>query len=125
MGVSAVASGRNDILIDGLKISGNAQRMANGKLMHHGTLIYDVNIEDMVQALNVAPDKYISKAAKSVRSRVTTIKEHLPKGTTLKAFYDELQYTLSNRGQDREILLTENDYQKIQAEATKRFSNWE
>ena len=73
MGVTAEASGRNDILIDGLKISGNAQRLANGKLMHHGTLIYDVNIEDMVAALNVSGDKIISKGAKSVRSRVTTI----------------------------------------------------
>ena len=55
MGVTAEASGRNDILIDGLKISGNAQRVSNGKLMHHGTLLFDVNIENMVQALNVTP----------------------------------------------------------------------
>lgn len=125
MGVNAEASGRNDILIDGLKISGNAQRMANGKLMHHGTLIFDVNIEDMVEALNVAPDKIISKGVKSVRSRVTTIKEHLPKGTTLEAFWEQLHYYLSNEGQDEEIILTDEDIAKIELEAKEKFATWD
>lgn len=125
MGVTAEASGRNDILINGLKISGNAQRLANGKLMHHGTLIYDVNIEDMVAALNVSGDKIISKGAKSVRSRVTTIKEHLPNSTTLQDFWNELHYYLSNRNQDDEIKLTARDLEKIEHEARTRFSTWE
>ncbi len=125
MGVEAEASGRNDILINGLKISGNAQRMANGKLMHHGTLIFDVNLEDMVAALNVDPDKIISKGVKSVRSRVTTIKEHLPKGTTLKDFQEELHYFLSNRNQDAEIKLSAQDLANIEHEAKTRFSTWE
>lgn len=125
MGVEAEASGRNDILIDGLKISGNAQRVAGGKLMHHGTLIYDVNLEDMVAALNVDPDKIISKGVKSVRSRVTTIKEHLPKGTTLEDFWGELHYYLSNKGQDKEIILTDKDWERVAHEAKTRFSTWD
>ena len=125
MGIEAEASGRNDILIDGLKISGNAQRMANGKLMHHGTLIFDVNIEDMVESLTVDPDKIISKGVKSVRSRVTTIKEHLPEGTTLQDFWDELHYYLSNEGKDEEILLTDKDIAAIEFEALNRFGTWD
>lgn len=125
MGINAEASGRNDILIDGLKISGNAQRMANGKLMHHGTLLFDVNIEDMVQALNVDPDKITSKGVKSVRSRVTNIKEHLPEGTDLKTFWDELQYFLSNKGQDAEIILAPEEIAKIEYEAINRFGTWD
>lgn len=125
MGVDAEASGRNDILVNGLKISGNAQRMANGKLMHHGTLIFDVNIEDMVDALNVDPEKITSKGVKSVRSRVTTIKEHLPKGTTLQDFWDALQFYLSNEGKDEEIVLTDEDIEKIEHEAKTRFSTWD
>lgn len=89
MGVTAEASGRNDITINGLKISGNAQRMANGKLMHHGTLIYDVNLEDMVKALNVAPDKIVSKGVKSVRSRVTNIKTFYPTTINYVFTHDE------------------------------------
>lgn len=125
MGVKAEASGRNDILVDGLKISGNAQRVANGKLMHHGTLMFDVKVEDLVDALNVDPDKITSKGVKSVRSRVTNIKEHLPEGTTLQQFWDALQYYLSNQGQDEEIVLSEEDIAKIEFEAMNRFSTWD
>ncbi len=124
MGIHAEASGRNDILVDGLKISGNAQRMANGKLMHHGTLLYDVNIENMVKALNVAPDKIISKGVKSVRSRVTNIKEHLDNSSTIEDFWQALQYYLSNKNQDQEIVLSENDLAKIEMEAINKFATW-
>lgn len=125
MGIKAEASGRNDILIDGLKISGNAQRMANGKLMHHGTLLYDVDIMDMVKALNVAPDKFISKGFKSVRSRVTNIKEHLPNSTDIFDFWDSLQYYLSNKGKDKEIILSDEEIAKIEFEALNRFGTWD
>lgn len=125
MGIKAEASGRNDILIDGLKISGNAQRVTNGKLMHHGTLLFDVNLEHMVQALNVAPDKFVSKGVKSVRSRVTNIKEHLPEDTDIFDFWDKLQYYLSNNGQDSEIILTDDDIAKIEFEAMNRFSTYD
>lgn len=125
MGVVATASGRNDILIDGLKISGNAQSLANGKLMHHGTLMFDVNIEHMVEALNVDPDKIISKGVKSVRSRVTNIKEHLPEGTTLQNFWDQLHYYLSNEGQDSEIVLSDDDIKRIEEDAQSKFATWD
>ncbi|WP_159648684.1 lipoate--protein ligase [Erysipelothrix aquatica] len=125
MGVKAEASGRNDILVDGLKISGNAQRMANGKLMHHGTLMFDVDVETLVEALNVDPDKITSKGVKSVRSRVTNIKEHLPEGTTLQQFWDALQFYLSNEGKDEEIVLTDDDIAKIEYEAVNRFGTWD
>ncbi|WP_159640008.1 lipoate--protein ligase [Erysipelothrix anatis] len=125
MGVTAEASGRNDILVDGLKISGNAQRMANGKLMHHGTLMFDVDVETLVEALNVDPDKITSKGVKSVRSRVTNIKEHLPEGTTLQQFWDALQFYLSNEGKDEEIILTDEDIAKIEYEAVNRFGTWD
>ena len=124
MGVEANASGRNDILVNGLKISGNAQRMSNGKLMHHGTLLYDVNLEDMVQALNVTEDKYISKGVKSVRSRVTNIKEHLKDSVSIDDFWQALQYYLSNEGKDKEIVLSDKDLAKIELEAANRFSTW-
>jgi lipoate---protein ligase len=125
MGVNAEASGRNDILINGLKISGNAQRMANGKLMHHGTLLYDVNIEDMVQALHVAEDKFISNSVKSVRSRVTNIKEFLPNSTDIVDFWNSLHFHLSNEGKDKEVILSEKDIAKIEFEAINRFATWD
>ncbi len=125
MGVRAQASGRNDILINGLKISGNAQRMANKKVMHHGTLLYDVNIENLVQALHVVPDKYISNGVKSVRARVTNIKEHLPESTDIFDFWNSLHFFLSNQGKDKEIVLNEKEIAMIEFEAMNRFATWD
>lgn len=125
MGVNAEASGRNDILIDGMKISGNAQRMANGKLMHHGTLMFDVDVDNLQNSLNVDPTKIQSKGMKSVRSRVTNIKNHLPEGTTLQEFWDKLHYFLSNEGKDEEIILTPEDIARVEYEAINKFGTWD
>ncbi len=125
MGVKAEASGRNDILVDGLKISGNAQRYASGKLMHHGTIMYDVNIENLVAALNVDPNKIISKGVASVRSRVTNIKEHLPSNITLEEFWGNLHYYLSDYGKDSEIVLNSHQLSEIHQLAKTKFSTWD
>ncbi|MFT2598092.1 lipoate protein ligase LplA2, partial [Escherichia coli] len=77
LGVNAELSGRNDIEVNGKKISGNAQFATKGRLYSHGTLLFDVDLYMLEKALQVDPEKYLSKGVKSVRSRVTTIREHL------------------------------------------------
>ncbi len=79
----------------------------------------------MVKALNVAPDKIISKGVKSVRSRVTNIKEHLDNTSSIEDFWQALQYYLSNKGQDQEIVLSDADLAKIEMEAINKFSTWD
>ena len=74
LGVPAEINGRNDMTIEGRKFSGNAQYMKKGRIMHHGTLMYDSDLEAVSRALNVKPDKIESKGLKSVRSRVTNIR---------------------------------------------------
>ena len=73
-GIAAEQTGRNDILAEGKKFSGNAQQFSGGKLLHHGTLMFDVRMEDVTSALKVKPGKFKSKAIKSVRSRVTNLR---------------------------------------------------
>lgn len=73
-GIDAEQTGRNDILAGGRKFSGNAQQFSGHKLLHHGTLMFDVHMEDVADALNVKAGKFKSKATKSVRSRVTNLK---------------------------------------------------
>jgi lipoate---protein ligase len=125
LGVQAKTSSRNDILINGLKVSGNAQRMANKKLMYHGTLLYDVNLENLKQALHVNSNKYNSIAVKSVRSNVTNLKDHLPESTNISDFYNSLQFFLSNKGLDKEIVLNEADIAMIEFEAINRYATWD
>lgn len=76
-GVPAEQTGRNDLLADGIKFSGNAQRFSRGRLLHHGTLMFNVDREEMARVLTVKPGKFKSKATKSVRSRTVNLKQLL------------------------------------------------
>ena len=86
IGVQAQLSGRNDLLIDTRKFSGNAQCTFGKAVMHHGTLMFSADLSDMSGALNLNPLKTQSKGIASVRSRVTNISEHLSKPLSIEQF---------------------------------------
>jgi len=86
LGVNAVAGGRNDITVNGRKFSGNASYLRDGRLMHHGTILFDTNFEKMAEALKIPQDKFISKGIESARARVTNLREHLPEDMTMTEF---------------------------------------
>ncbi|OIL19203.1 lipoate--protein ligase [Oenococcus oeni] len=122
LGVPVVTDGRNDLIINGKKVSGSAQRYANGCLLHHGTLLFDINMEVMSRVLTPAKDKFISKAAKSVKSRVGLIKSSLPEGFTILDFKNQLTKELSNG--DDELKLEEHDLKRVQELRDNKFSTW-
>ncbi|MCM0582245.1 lipoate--protein ligase [Weissella diestrammenae] len=125
LGIDAQLSGRNDLEIDGKKVSGNAQRYAGGYLMHHGTLLWDTDVEAMVRALNVADEKFISKAVKSVRARVGNIKDYVDQSQTLDDFINALKYYLTNKGQDGEYHLSDAQLADIKRWRDERFATWD
>ena len=121
LGIMAENSGRNDITISGRKISGNAQYRRNGRLLHHGTILFDANLENLAKALNHASEKYVSRAVASIRSRVTNVCEHLPKPIPIAEFrdllaknviseYDITPDTLSDREQEAVVKLRDEKY---------------
>ena len=75
LGANATVDGRNDILIDGMKVSGNAQYVRQGRVMHHGTILFDSDMSVLGQALIPDPAKISAKGVKSVRSRVTRVRQ--------------------------------------------------
>ena len=102
IGVKAEVSGRNDITIDGKKFSGNSQYIKHGRIMHHGTLMFDSDLSVVSKALQVSSDKYESKGFKSVKSRVTNIKPYAPADMDMETFKNILkQYMV--QGEDVEI----------------------
>lgn len=86
LGVPAEFAGRNDILVDGKKVSGAAQRVVNGRVDHHGTLLFDSDPEAIAAALRVDPEKFKSKSAKSVKARVGNLKDYLPQFESIEEF---------------------------------------
>lgn len=124
LGVDATLVGRNDIVAYGKKISGNAQRLYRRKFLHHGTLLFDVNIEDLAEALNVSADKIESKGIKSIRSRVGNIREFLKEDMTIDEFRERLQRRLSNDYESEEIKLPEEAILRISETAKDKFASW-
>ncbi len=129
LGVDAKLEGRNDILVDGKKISGNAQFATNGRMFSHGTLMFDTEIERVVQALNVSKEKIESKGIKSIRSRVANIKDYLP-AQHQQMTIEQLRHAIlvSVFGGEENIQyvdLTEEDWANIYALSEKRYQNWD
>lgn len=77
IGVKAYLEGRNDLLIDGRKFSGNAVCIHKNRTLQHGTILYSASMNTLGEALKSRPEKFIGKAVQSNRSRVTNISEHL------------------------------------------------
>ena len=123
LGVPAGLSGRNDILVDGRKCSGYAKRVSKDRLMIHGTLMYDVDIDTLTQALAAPGSKLSAAGVASVRSRVANLKDYLPQFTDIAAFRDALQALLA--GEDEEIVLTPAQRALIEADAAAKFRTWD
>ena len=128
LGVKAHFSGRNDILIDDQKFSGNAEHIYHQKqrVLHHGTLLYASEIKDISDALNVNPLKFEGKARKSVRSRVTNISSHLKEDIGVDNFSQKVMDHIVEMYPDaKPYALTEADKNAIQKLADEKYSTWE
>lgn len=113
MGAPAEINGRNDITIDGRKISGNAQYMRSGRVMHHGTLMFVSDLEAVEGALNADPAKLESKGIKSVRSRVGNIRDYLP-DIELEEFRRRLIEKISAENESGEYRFSDEDIAEIE-----------
>lgn len=126
LGVDAELSGRNDIIAQGRKISGNAQFSTKGRMFSHGTLLLDSEIENVVSALKVKKDKIESKGIKSIRSRVANISEFLEQKLTTEEFKQLiLNYIFDGEENIQRYELTEEDWKKINEISKERYQNWD
>ena len=127
LGINAEFSGRNDITVAGKKISGNAQSYYQNKVLHHGTILFNSDLEMVTNVLNVKLDKIASKGIKSVRSRVTNIYPYLKEPVTLDVFTDKLLKFILNADDYRPYIynLTEVDKQRINELMNKKYLKWE
>jgi lipoate-protein ligase A len=126
LGVPAELSGRNDIVADGRKISGNAQFTTSERMFSHGTLLSDSTLDDVVRALNVKAGKIESKGIKSIRSRVANITEFLDRPMTV----DQLRTALLEEifGSATELPrreLTDADWEGVHRLSEAKYRTWE
>ena len=108
LGLDASASDRNDVLIGNRKVSGNAFYHIPGRSIVHGTMLFDTNMEHMLNAITPSREKLSSKGVESVRSHITTLSEHLK--MDIEDFKRYVRDTLC----DGEIQLTSDDVTEIE-----------
>lgn len=126
LGVPAQFQGRNDIVVEDQKISGNAQSFHKDKMLHHGTILFNANLPFVGEVLNVKADKIKSKGIKSNRSRVTNILPYLEEQVTMPQFKKTLlQHLLGDDDIAAHIYeLTEEDLKTIHSLMDKRYNTW-
>lgn len=123
-GVSAEKSGRNDLLINGRKFSGNAFYKEGKRCYHHGTIMLDVKMDEMSKYLTVSKEKLKSKGVDSVRSRVINIRELVPDITT-EQMKDALKEAFAEvYGETIEDRTMSDLDQKEVSKITERLESW-
>lgn len=125
LGVTAEVNGRNDMTIHGRKFSGNAQYRKRGRIMHHGTILYDSDLEAVGQALVVPRDKIESKGLKSVRSRVTNVKPFMRDPVPVERFMEVLREAVFRDLGLRAHGLTAQDEDAVQRLRHEVYETWD
>ena len=125
IGLDAEVSGRNDILISGRKISGNAQTVAGGRILHHGTLLFNTDVSVLSNALVPDPEKIRSKGIKSVSSRVANISELLGRKVTAEEISDLIGSEVKMIYGAEEYALSDEEIKRAEKLADEKYRTWE
>jgi lipoate---protein ligase len=126
LGIPAELGGRNDILVQGRKISGNAQYVAGQRMVSHGTLLFESDLTQVVEALNVKMTKIESKGIKSVRSRVANISEFMEEPLGVLAFRRRLlEGIFEGENPIPQYRLTGSDWEAAHKLADEHYRSWE
>ena len=127
LGVPAEIGGRNDILANGRKISGNAQFATSDRMFSHGTLLLDSDLDDVTAALRPKPGKIESKGVKSIRSRVANISEFLSAPITVDELRERiLERIFGTRDRTRipTLTLDEADWRAARELLESKYGTW-
>ena len=126
LGINAKHEGRNDIMIDGKKVSGNAEHVFKQRVLHHGTLLFSSVISDLSKALKVNPLKYQDKGVKSVKSRVTNINECLSEKISVLKFQDKiLAYMKESEPNIENYIFSKTDVDQINKLVKDKYVTWD
>lgn len=124
--IPAKLEGRNDLLVDGKKFSGNAKMAKNGKMIQHGTILIDSQMQILSDALKVNPLKFVDKAVKSNRARVTNLIGYLPNGFTTAHFKELLIKEIKRENPEAKIsTLSPLDIENIQKLVKEKYATWD
>ncbi|MDR0406144.1 MAG: lipoate--protein ligase [Clostridiales bacterium] len=124
MGLAVEMNARNDLLTDGRKFCGNAQHHGGGRVLHHGSILFDTDIEEMTRCLTVDSEKIISKGIRSVRQRVVNLKTRFGEAMDAEEFRDRLLRFLLPPGTERRAVAPE-EVLRVEQNHAPLFDSWD
>ena len=126
MGLEVRLGERNELLLKKLKITGTASHVWKKRVLHHGTLLFSSEIEDMSSALRTVQDKFTDRAVRSVPSRVTNIRDHLKEKMDVEQFQERLMDHMLRTQKDARLYhFSHSDIAEIEARRDSKFATWE
>ena len=126
LSVNAEFKAKNSIVVNNRKISGNAEHIYRERILHHGTLLFNTQLDILNESLRVVPGRYRDKAVKSIRSIVTNIKEYLQYDIDILEFRDLfLNHVLTDYKNSIIYNLSEKDIENIMTLVKVKYSTWE
>jgi lipoate-protein ligase A len=126
MGIKVQPGNKNEMLLEGKKISGNAEHIYKSRILHHGTLLFDSKLDKLNRAIQTDPGKYYDKAVQSDRSEVTNILQHLDKRISVEEFMTFLFDSFMNNENDAlQYYFSKQDLSKIFDLAQQKYNTWE
>ena len=126
LGLDAYSTGRNDLMIDGKKISGNAEHIFRKRVLHHGTLLFDSQLDKLRNALNVDLSRFEHKAVQSNRSEVGNISDYQKSQMSVSEFSTFIFENILRQYQDFQILeLSPEDIAEIKKLRDEKYCLWD
>lgn len=125
LGLCATVSGRNDIMANGFKISGNAQTVLKNRILQHGTLLYSADLESLAGALKPKKQKLLGKGITSVRSRVENIKSLANCNASAEEFLNNLYDYFLSQPSAQPLEIVDGDLQAAKELSEKKYQSFE
>jgi lipoate-protein ligase A len=125
LGIEAIQGPKNEILVNGKKVSGNAEHVYKNRVLHHGTLLYNADLELLRESIRFFPGKYIDKAVQSNRSNVLNLGSLISPIMSLEAFDDALMGYILSKYNGRICRLNESEEEAIHDLVNSKYNTWE
>ena len=125
LSLNAEHRGKNDIVINNRKISGNAEHVYKNRVLHHGTLLFSSEVDKLQKSLHVVEEKYTGKAVQSNRSDVINISACFNKKLNIHEFEDKLIRFIANNHNFDMYEFTKHELDTIEKLSAEKYASWE
>jgi len=125
MGITTRFEGHNNLTVDGLKISGNAEHIFKNRVLHHGTLLYSTDLKHLKKALTIQPGNYQHKGVRSVPGKVANIRDRVYGKTDILSFQNQIMNFILKKKSAWSYTFNPDEQKAISRLALNKYTDWQ